>query len=205
MTVRSGEPEVLYLYGDGSRRCLMRCWRKLATPVQMASVNAQTGSSSSAQTGSSSGAGGDGGDRASSASSGSSSPRKRRQQGGSAASKRQTASEGSEASRGVPDGGIASAVDQWARGKDLRAMLCALQPFAHVLGEVPPTAARADLMPEGKMRTAYRRACLQLHPDRHVASSPRTRTIAEELFKVLSAAYVDHQCASQLCSPTMAC
>ena len=177
----------------------MRCWRKGAAPAQAERTSTQAGSSGIRGDGSGSASSGDGG-----ASSGSVSPRKRRQQGEGTAAKRQTAAAGGGPSGGVPGGSVSGAVDRWARGKDLGAMLCALQPFAHVLGEVPPATAPADLRPQA-MRAAYRRACLQLHPDRHVGSSPHTRAVAEELFKVLSAAYVDHQCASQLCSPAMAC
>ena len=39
------------------------------------------------------------------------------------------------------------------------------------------------------VKRAYHAACLQLHPDRHVGSSAELRAMAEELFKVLTAAY----------------
>eukprot|EP00966_Prymnesium_polylepis_P068952 1601900-Prymnesium_polylepis.1 len=98
---------------------------------------------------------------------------------------------------------MASAVEAWASGKDLPAMLCSLRPFAGVLGEAVPVFAEHDVGPKG-VRLAYRRACLQLHPDRHVGSSPRVQTMAEELFKVLSAAYVDWT-STTVCSAAMSC
>ena len=104
------------------------------------------------------------------------------------------------------DGSVVSAIDEWARGKSLEAMLRAMQPFAHILGAEAARAAPAGdrtLSPKA-LRHAYHTACKQLHPDRHVGSSPRTQKIAEELFKVLSAAYLEHQ-SRALCSPQMTC
>ena len=46
-------------------------------------------------------------------------------------------------------------------------------------------------------------ACLQLHPDRHAASPPEVRALAEELFKVLSAAFVDYRALPG--SPGLSC
>ena len=63
-------------------------------------------------------------------------------------------------------------------------------------GAAGPAVAR-------QVKRAYHAACLQLHPDRHVASSPEVRALTEELFKTLSAAFVDYRALPG--SPGMSC
>ena len=105
---------------------------------------------------------------------------------------------------GQPSAGdVARAVGRWANGKDLPGMLGALQPFAHILGEQASATDVAGLGPHA-LRRAYHKACLQLHPDRHALSSPRTQVFAEELFKVLSSSFVDHH-SNDIPLSTMAC
>ena len=79
-------------------------------------------------------------------------------------------------------------------GPEARQKLLQAAPAAE--GATGPAAAR-------QVMRAYHAACLQLHPDRHATSPPEMRALAEELFKVLSAAFVDFRALPG--SPGLSC
>ena len=108
----------------------------------------------------------------------------------------------------------AAAVDRWAASKvGLPALLIALSEFHAVFGpearqkllQAAPAARGATTGPAAarQVKRAYHAACLQLHPDRHATSPPEMRALAEELFKVLSAAFVDFRALPG--SPGLSC
>ena len=82
----------------------------------------------------------------------------------------------------------ARAVAQWARGRDFAAMLRGLSDFPQLVSAAPAAPSSGDAK---QIRRSYHAACKQLHPDRHVASGAAQQALASELFKVLSAAYVE--------------
>ena len=82
----------------------------------------------------------------------------------------------------------ARAVAQWARGRDFAAMLRGLSDFPQLVSAAPAAPSSGDAK---QIRRSYHAACKQLHPDRHVASGATQQALASELFKVLSAAYVE--------------
>lgn len=199
--IPSGNPLVLFFYQG--RRCVLRCWRHAPAVgcggTATSSVNSAPAERNdraepdvrqrqrAVRGGGSRGAGAPGGDGEHA---GSVEPL------GVAARRHAESGDGDKAA-------AAKRVREWATGKDLRAMLVTLSQLVHGFGAPPADSGGAPAV-----RRAYHRACLQLHPDRHAGSSERTKVIAEELFKALSAAYIEHceaTSASGLCSAAMAC
>ena len=191
--------QVLYFYVE--TRCELRCWRTghRAGDGDGATRTTRTARATRAtranevqpvpSVGGSGGGGGGGGD------------------GGGRKRQRPAMSEAEAHTR------AAAAVDRWAAGKaGLPALLIALSEFHGVFGpesrqkllQAAP-AAKGTTGPAAarQVKRAYHAACLQLHPDRHATSPLEMRALAEELFKVLSAAFVDFRALPG--SPGLSC
>ena len=190
---------MLYFYVE--TRCELRCWRTghrdgdgaarttHTTRTARATRATRADGAQPVPSGGGSGGGGGGGD------------------GGGRKRQRPAVSEAEEHTR------AAAAVDRWAAGKvGLPALLIALSEFHGVFGpearqkllQAAP-AAKGTTGPAAarQVKRAYHAACLQLHPDRHATSPPEMRALAEELFKVLSAAFVDFRALPG--SPGLSC
>ena len=82
-------------------------------------------------------------------------------------------------------------VEEWSGGKDFFALLGSLDAFDGLSLHKGIGTSR-DLAPGAPLaaiKKAFHRASLSLHPDRLVGLSSTRRCEAEEIFKVLSAAY----------------
>ena len=185
-------PQVLYFYVE--TRCELRCWRTGhrdgdgATRATRATRAARADEVQPVPSVGGSGGGGGGG-------------------GGGRKRQRSAVSEAEARTR------AAAAVDRWAAGRaGLPALLVALSEFRGVFGpearqkllQAAPAAEGATGPAAARQVTrAYHVACLQLHPDRHATSPPEMRALAEELFKVLSAAFVDFRALPG--SPGLSC
>ena len=164
--VTTTAPDALYLYRD--RKCCLRCWRRepeaaAADPVPAAPVRPRGAPAAPAA--------------ATAAAAGATRTSKRRRD------PTEAAEEEAEAERRA-----ARAVAQWARGRDFAAMLRGLSDFPQLVSAAPAAPTSGDAK---QIRRSYHAACKQLHPDRHVASGAAQQALASELFKVLSAAYVE--------------
>ena len=164
--VTTTAPDALYLYRD--RKCCLRCWRRepeaaaaAADPAPAAPVRPRGAPAAPAST----------------TAAGATRTSKRRRDPAEAAE------EEAEAERRA-----ARAVAQWARGRDFAAMLRGLADFPQLVSAAPAAPTSGDAK---QIRRSYHAACKQLHPDRHVASGAAQQALASELFKVLSAAYVE--------------
>jgi len=85
----------------------------------------------------------------------------------------------------------ASRVTNWAEGKDFFGMLQTLDAFGKLNLSTGVGTSRA-LEPgatPAAIKKAFHKASLSLHPDRLTALEPAQQIEAEELFKVLSAAF----------------
>ena len=164
--VTTTAPDALYLYRD--RKCCLRCWRRepeaaaAVDPVPAAPVRPRGAPAAPATA---------------TAAAGATRTSKRRRDPAEAAE------EEAEAERRA-----ARAVAQWARGRDFTAMLRGLSDFPQLVSAAPAAPTSGDAK---QIRRSYHAACKQLHPDRHVASGAAQQALASELFKVLSAAYVE--------------
>ena len=182
-------PQVLYFYVE--TRCELRCWRtghRDGDGATRATRAARADEVQPVPSVGGSGGGGGGG-------------------GGGRKRQRSAVSEAEARTR------AAAAVDRWAAGRaGLPALLVALSEFRGVFGpearqkllQAAPAAEGATGPAAARQVTrAYHVACLQLHPDRHATSPPEMRALAEELFKVLSAAFVDFRALPG--SPGLSC
>ena len=164
--VTTTAPDALYLYRD--RKCCLRCWRRepeaaaAVDPAPAAPVRPRGAPAAPA---------------AAATAAGATRTSKRRRDPAEAAE------EEAEAERRA-----ARTVAQWARGRDFAAMLRGLSDFPQLVSAAPAAPSSGDAK---QIRRSYHAACKQLHPDRHVASGAAQQTLASELFKVLSAAYVE--------------
>ena len=88
--------------------------------------------------------------------------------------------------------GVEARVAAWAVGKDLPSMLGSLGSFSRDFASALPQTAASELRqkPPQVLRRAYHKACLALHPDRHVGSSPESQALALALFQTLSSAFI---------------
>ena len=158
---------ILYFYNG--RTCLLRCWRN----------NSGADSDSEASEGRASK-----GARDASRTTGS----KR-----SARATRGKRTKGGAVEKSEPaTGDTSSDVAKWATGKDLAALISTLGHFAHALGQETPALPDANLLRghPAALRKAYHKACLLLHPDRHVNSPAGVQALALALFQGLSEAFV---------------
>jgi hypothetical protein len=90
----------------------------------------------------------------------------------------------------------AKRVERWAAGKDFVAMVQTLDAFAELKLHKPGVGTSRELQrtaPIGAMKKAFHRASLSLHPDRLGALPTPRRAEAEEIFKVLSAAFEEER------------
>lgn len=199
----SGAERVLYFYVG--KRCELRCWRRGAGDTA-----APAAAPTAAATRSAASVGGGRHATTAQAASSRTAPETPGHQGGGA---RKRARSSSDLDPRAVQTKAAALVARWAAGRELPAMLLALakdfdgvfddsargrleQAHAAADGAVGPAVAR-------QVKRAYHAACLQLHPDRHVASSPEVRTLAEELFKTISEAFVDYNALPG--SPGLSC
>ena len=201
----SGDETVLYFYVG--RRCELRCWRRGAGG---AAAPAAAPAATPARAAASVGGGRHAAAAARAPSSRAAAPEAPGRDGSGA---RKRARSSSELDPRAAQTKAAALVARWAAGRELPAMLLALakdfdgvfddsargrleQARAAADGAVGPAAAR-------QVKRAYHAACLQLHPDRHVASLPEVRALAEELFKAISEAFVDYRALPG--SPGLSC
>ena len=84
---------------------------------------------------------------------------------------------------------------EWAAGKDFFAMLQTLSDFPdlNLNRGVGTSRDLAKGAPPAAIRKAFHRASLSLHPDRLVGLKTPRRAEAEEIFKVLSAAFEEQR------------
>ena len=203
--------EVLYFYVE--TRCELRCWRTGhrdgdgATRATRANRAARADEVQPVPSVGGGGGGGGGGGSGGGGSGGGGSGGGGGGGGGGRKRQRSAVSEAEAHTR------AAAAVDRWAAGRaGLPALLVALSEFRGVFGpearqkllQAAPAAEGATGPAAARQVTrAYHAACLQLHPDRHATSPPEMRALAEELFKVLSAAFVDFRALPG--SPGLSC